>query len=107
MGLTVSAKYGDSVERNLFKRRNREIYRRLRETIPSGWMIHIRPLGKVKQVKEVASYEALRDDWAKLVTQIQLWTEAQAASLQSVQTPSQPVKGTQDSGHSSATPGTQ
>lgn len=75
MGLTVSSKYGPSVARNLFKRRNRDIYRRLLDSIPERWMIHIRPHGKVKHAKEVASYEALSNDWQILLPQLKSWTE--------------------------------
>lgn len=99
LGLTVSSKYGSSVCRNLFKRRNRELYRRQLKQIPSGWMIHIRPHGKVKHAKEVASYEALSHDWSRLLNQLQTWSEdkAHASSIS---------QGNQDNGSSRTSKGT-
>jgi ribonuclease P protein component len=81
LGLTVSAKYGPSVARNLFKRRNREIFRQNLASIPASWIIHIRPYGKVKHAKEVASYEALAKDWTQLLKQLQSWSEEAAQPI--------------------------
>lgn len=45
LGLTVSSRVGGSVERNLIKRRLREVFRRLRQSLPMGqdWVLIARP----------------------------------------------------------------
>lgn len=62
LGVTLSKKYGSSVQRNLFKRRAREVFRLLQETFPKGSHWVIQPKGAKLQ----PSYSEIKDDvlWA-------------------------------------------
>jgi ribonuclease P protein component len=69
LGLTVSRKYGASVERNLFKRRMREIFRLTRHQLTSGSIIHVKPQGKAQSKQQVSSFLHLRTSWEKVLTE--------------------------------------
>lgn len=43
LGITVSKQYGPAVLRNLFKRRIREVFRKLKHRLPEGLVIHASP----------------------------------------------------------------
>lgn len=51
LGLTVSKRYGKAYERNLFKRRLREAFRLLKEKLPKGLLLNVRPLWRAKSAK--------------------------------------------------------
>lgn len=46
LGLSVSKRYGNAVQRNRFKRRIRELFRRENDAFPSGTTLHISPVHK-------------------------------------------------------------
>ncbi len=43
LGITVSKQFGSAVSRNLFKRRIREVFRRLKHQLPPGLKVHVSP----------------------------------------------------------------
>ncbi|MCB1181564.1 MAG: ribonuclease P protein component [Chlamydiia bacterium] len=43
IGITVSRKFGNAVERNLFKRRVREVFRHIRRNLPSDLRCVVKP----------------------------------------------------------------
>lgn len=49
LGISVSAKFGSSPERNLFKRRLREAFRKNLPTFPKNLEINIKPLSQAKE----------------------------------------------------------
>ncbi|MCH9617809.1 MAG: Ribonuclease P protein component [Chlamydiia bacterium] len=63
IGLTVSKKYGGAVQRNLFKRRIKEIFRTSVPTFPLPVTINILPL----RTGKTASFEQLEADWANFI----------------------------------------
>jgi len=43
VGITVSGKYGNAIERNYFKRLIREVFRELHSQFPAGLQVHVSP----------------------------------------------------------------
>jgi ribonuclease P protein component len=43
LGITVSKQFGSAVSRNLFKRRIREVFRKLKAQFPRGLKVHVSP----------------------------------------------------------------
>lgn len=70
LGITVSRKYGNAVERNRFKRLIREIFRINLAEIPVTFQINVRPLATAKE----ASLEALTAELLSLCSLAQLPT---------------------------------
>ncbi len=64
IGLTVSRKYGNAVERNLFKRRMRELFRSNRSDFAFSIQVNILPL----KLGKVASFEELSEDWENFMS---------------------------------------
>lgn len=64
LGVTVSRRDGGAVQRNLFKRRLREIYRLQKQDAPRGWDILVAPK---RQKPFPPEYAALREDFWELV----------------------------------------
>ena len=67
LGLTVSKKYGNSVERNFFKRRIRELFRFFYTTLPSPIHLNICPL----HTNSPSTYDDLYQDWIIFFTHLQ------------------------------------
>jgi len=63
IGLTVSRKYGNAVERNFFKRRMRELFRSNRPDLPFSIQVNILPL----QSGKLASFDELLKDWVNFM----------------------------------------
>lgn len=59
LGLTVSKKYGNAIQRNFFKRRMRELFRTLNPTFEKSIHVNILPLNIGKK----ASFNDLQTDW--------------------------------------------
>ncbi len=66
LGLTVSKKYGGAVQRNLFKRKNKELFRTLHLQFLQTVSINILPLIHSKN----ATYSDLKKDWEKIITHL-------------------------------------
>lgn len=64
-GITASNRYGNSPERNRFKRLVREAFRTARHLLPSGLEIHILPRQKAKEAKMID----IQEEILRLLTQ--------------------------------------
>jgi ribonuclease P protein component len=67
IGLTVSKKYGNAVERNFFKRRMRELFRSLYPNFTTPININILPLN----APFTSSYNDLYSDWISFFSYLQ------------------------------------
>ena len=63
LGLTVSKKYGNAIQRNFFKRRMRELFRVLYPKFANSINVNILPLNAGKE----ASYLDLQADWENFI----------------------------------------
>jgi ribonuclease P protein component len=66
MGLTAPSSFGNAAERNLFKRRLREIFRKHQHEIPKPLKIVIYPLRRAKN----SSYLELEEEFIALLKKI-------------------------------------
>jgi len=71
LGLTVSKKHGNAPQRNLFKRKNRELFRTLRLHFPQTISINILPLIH----SENASFEDFKEDWDRFLKHLNKGTD--------------------------------
>lgn len=67
LGVTVSRRDGGAVQRNLFKRRLREIFRLQKQAAPRGWDLLVAPK---RQTPFPPDYAPLREDFWELVKQL-------------------------------------
>lgn len=63
LGISVSSKYGNSPERNRFKRLMREVFRHSSTTLPKGVQIHVIP----RQFSKQACLSDLSKDFLNLI----------------------------------------
>jgi len=63
IGLSVSRKYGNSVQRNKFKRAIREIFRTNKHIYMDGWAYHVLPRSDARK----ANHQDLKEEFLKLV----------------------------------------
>lgn len=61
LGISVSTKYGSSPERNLFKRRLREAFRKNLSSYPHNLEINVRPLPQAKEATFLQIEKDLND----------------------------------------------
>ncbi len=64
LGITVSKHFGSAVARNLYKRRIREVFRSLKDRLPSGLTIHVSP----QQGKTMPTVNDIAADFAFLIS---------------------------------------
>ena len=67
LGIVVGRKHGGAVQRNLFKRRVREIFRLNKEAIPRGWDLVVMPKAAARgQDRFPPAHDDLRADFLEL-----------------------------------------
>ena len=62
LGITASAKTGPAILRNRFKRLSREVFRTHKGILPKGYLLGIRPKGKI----ETVTFTSLSADFRNL-----------------------------------------
>lgn len=62
LGVTVTKRYGKAHERNLFKRRVREVFRKKRASLPFGYDLNVRP----RKNESPLSYSIIEQDFSDL-----------------------------------------